>query len=51
MSRPAGAICRCPKRRIVLEKSQRLVVRISAPAGEVTLNGILVFEAIGHPAL
>jgi hypothetical protein len=27
-----------------------LVVRISAPADEVTLNGTLVFEEIGRPA-
>jgi hypothetical protein len=29
---------------------QRLVVRLSAPADEVTLNGTLVFEEIGKPA-
>jgi hypothetical protein len=40
-----------PEERIVLEKDPRLVVRITAPAGEVTLNGTLVFEEIGHPAL
>jgi hypothetical protein len=29
---------------------QRLVVRITAPPDEVTLDGTLVFEEIGHPA-
>ncbi len=36
--------------RIVLEKDQRLVVRITAPAGGLTLNGSLAFEEIGCPA-
>jgi hypothetical protein len=36
--------------RIVLERDQRLVVRISAPADEITLNGSLVFEEVGARA-
>ena len=39
-----------PDERIVLEKDQRLVVRISAPADAITLNGTLVFEEIGKTA-
>ena len=39
-----------PDERIVREREQRLVVRISAPADEVTLNGRLPFEEIGAPA-
>jgi hypothetical protein len=39
-----------PEERLVLERDQRLVVRISAPADEITLNGTLVFEEIGCPA-
>jgi hypothetical protein len=39
-----------PEEHPVLEASQRLVVRISAPADEITLNGTLVFEEIGRPA-
>ena len=39
-----------PDKRFVLETEQRLVVRITAPADEVTLNGTLVFEEIGTPA-
>jgi hypothetical protein len=34
----------------VLDKSQRLVVRISAPADEITVNATLVFEEIGEAA-
>ena len=33
--------------RIILEPSQRLVVRISAPVDSITLNGTLLFEEIG----
>lgn len=39
-----------PGERIVLEREQRLVMCISAPADEVTLNGTLPFEEIGAPA-
>jgi hypothetical protein len=39
-----------PDERPVLEREQRLVMRISAPADAVTLNAILVFEDIGAPA-
>jgi hypothetical protein len=39
-----------PEERIILEKSQRLVCRITAPADSITLNGTLVFEEIGYPA-
>ena len=39
-----------PEERIVLERDQRLVVRISAPADPITLSGTLVFEEIGAPA-
>jgi len=34
----------------ILEKSQRLVVRINAPADEITVNATLVFEEIGEVA-
>jgi hypothetical protein len=34
----------------VVEKNQRLVVRISAPADEITANATLVFEEIGDLA-
>jgi hypothetical protein len=34
----------------ILEKGQRLVVRISAPADEITLNATLLFEEIGDVA-
>jgi len=33
---------------IVLEKAQRLVVRITAPADSITVNGTIVFEEIGQ---
>lgn len=33
---------------IILEKSERLVVRLTAPADAVTMNGTLVFEEIGR---
>ncbi len=36
-----------PEERIVLEKDQRLLCRITAPADEITLSGTLVFDAIG----
>jgi hypothetical protein len=48
-SKPAGATCP-PEERIILEKDQRPVCRITAPADELTLNGRLVFEEIGCPA-
>lgn len=35
---------------LVLEKSQRLVARIGAPADEITMNATLVFEEIGEVA-
>lgn len=34
----------------ILEKGQRLVVRISAPADEITMNATVVFEEIGEVA-
>jgi hypothetical protein len=34
----------------ILEKDQRLVVRVSAPADEITMNATLVFEEIGDLA-
>jgi len=34
---------------IILEVGQRLVVRITAPADEVTANGTILFEEIGKP--
>jgi len=34
----------------IVEKGQRLVVRISAPADEITMNATLVFEEIGDLA-
>lgn len=34
----------------IVEKDQRLVVRISAPADEITMNATLVFEEIGDIA-
>lgn len=40
--------CPPPAERIVLEKSQRAVVRITAPADAITLNGTLVFEELGQ---
>lgn len=36
-----------PEEQITLEPSQRFVVRISAPADSITLNGTLVFQEIG----
>jgi hypothetical protein len=40
----------CPRadERIVLQNGQRLVVRITAPADEVTLNGTITFEELGQ---
>ena len=32
-----------PDERVILEREQRLVVRISAPADEITFNGTPVF--------
>lgn len=42
----------CPPKdeRIILEKGQRLVVLITAPADAVTMNGTLVFEELGQMA-
>lgn len=34
----------------VLEKSQRLVVRIGAPVDEITVNATLIFEELGEVA-
>lgn len=34
--------------RIILEVSSRLVVRITAPADSVTMNGTLIFEELGR---
>ena len=34
--------------RIVIEKSQRFVVRLTAPADAITCNGTLVFEEVGR---
>lgn len=34
--------------RIIMEKSQRLVVRITAPADALTMNGTIIFEEIGQ---
>lgn len=39
-----------PEEMPVLEKSQRLVVRIGGPADEITVNATLVFEEIGEVA-
>jgi hypothetical protein len=36
-----------PECRIVLSPSQRLVVRIAAPADSLTMHGTLVFEEVG----
>lgn len=33
--------------RIIMEKSQRLVVRITAPADALTMNGTIIFEELG----
>ena len=45
--RPSEDFQRDPFRRhIILKPSQRLVVRISAPADEVTANGSIMFEEI-----
>lgn len=37
----------CDPANIILEKDDRLVVRITAPADSITLNGTLVFEEVG----
>lgn len=39
-----------PGDHIVLEKSQRLVVRITAPADALTMNGTLIFQEVGDVA-
>jgi hypothetical protein len=36
-----------PEERIILAPSERFVVRITAPADAITLNGTLVFDEIG----
>lgn len=36
-----------PEERIILAPSERLVVRITAPADSLTTNGTLIFEEIG----
>lgn len=37
----------CPDERIQVGVSQRLVVRITAPADALTMNGTIVFEEVG----
>jgi hypothetical protein len=39
-----------PEERIVLEASQRLHVRITAPNDALTINGTILFEELGKPA-
>ena len=36
-----------PDERIIVEAGQRLVVRITAPADSLTMNGTIVFEELG----
>lgn len=36
-----------PEERLTLSPSQRVVVRLSAPADSITLNGTLIFEELG----